>query len=172
MMAARLRSERGNVSLLVVIMLPALLIAAGLVLDGGRQLQVRRDTNAAAAAAARAATQMSEQEIHGAGLDSGLAAERATVSSRTRAWPGRLWSPAVGLGDGHGDGRPPHPPRLTFGLLDLDGHARRGSRSAVSQRKLGSVVAPLRCCSSSSGCRCCWWASSATPGRARPIGDA
>ena len=30
-------------SLLVVIMVPALLFAAGLVLDGGRQLQARRD---------------------------------------------------------------------------------------------------------------------------------
>ena len=51
----RLRGSRGSVSLLVVIMLPALLMAAGLVLDGGRQLQVRRDASAAAAAAARAA---------------------------------------------------------------------------------------------------------------------
>ena len=37
-------------------MVPALLMAAGLVLDGGRQLQARRDAGAAAAAAARAAS--------------------------------------------------------------------------------------------------------------------
>ena len=43
--------SRGSVSLLVVIMVPALLMAAGLVLDGGRQLQARRDAGAAAAAA-------------------------------------------------------------------------------------------------------------------------
>ena len=38
--------ERGSVSLLVVIMVPALLMAGGLVLDGGRQLQARRDARA------------------------------------------------------------------------------------------------------------------------------
>ena len=45
----RTHGERGSVSLLVVIMVPALLMAAGLVLDGGRQLQARRETAAAAA---------------------------------------------------------------------------------------------------------------------------
>ncbi|MET0460826.1 MAG: pilus assembly protein TadG-related protein [Ilumatobacteraceae bacterium] len=73
----RLRGSRGSVSLLVVIMIPALLMAAGLVLDGGRQLQARRDAGAAAAAAARAATQLSEAEIYGVGLDPGLASGRA-----------------------------------------------------------------------------------------------
>jgi hypothetical protein len=62
-----------------VIMIPALLMAAGLVLDGGRQLQARRDAGAAAAAAARAATQLSEPEIYGAGLDQGLAVGRANA---------------------------------------------------------------------------------------------
>ena len=71
------RGDRGNVSLLVVIMLPALLFAAGLVLDGGRQLQVRREAGAAAAAAARAATQLSEPEIYGSRLDGDLATQRA-----------------------------------------------------------------------------------------------
>ena len=64
-------SERGSVSLLVVIMVPALLMAAGLVLDGGRQLQARREATAAAAAAARAAAQMTEQEAYGRGARSG-----------------------------------------------------------------------------------------------------
>ena len=75
----RLRGCRGNVSLLVVIMVPALLMAAGLVLDGGRQLQARRDAGAAAGAAARAASQLSEQEIYGHGLDPGLATGRANA---------------------------------------------------------------------------------------------
>ena len=64
--AAGCAAARGSVSLLVVIMVPALLMAAGLVLDGGRQLQARRDAGAAAAAAARAASQLTEQEIYGA----------------------------------------------------------------------------------------------------------
>ena len=79
MAARRLRGCHGNVSLLVVIMVPALLVASGLVLDGGRQLQARRDAGAAAAAAARAASQLSEQEIYGHGLDAGLAASRANA---------------------------------------------------------------------------------------------
>jgi Flp pilus assembly protein TadG len=72
----RVRGERGSVSLLVVIMIPALLMAGGLVLDGGRQLQVRREATAAAAAAARAAAQMSEQEAFGKALDPTLATAR------------------------------------------------------------------------------------------------
>jgi Flp pilus assembly protein TadG len=79
MSARRLRGSRGNVSLLVVIMVPALLMAGGLVLDGGRQLRARRDAGAAAAAAARAATQLSEQELYGNGLDAGLATGRANA---------------------------------------------------------------------------------------------
>ncbi len=72
----RARGERGSVSLLVVIMIPALLMAAGLVLDGGRQLQARRDATAAAAAAARAAAQMTDQEAYAEALDPGLATAR------------------------------------------------------------------------------------------------
>ena len=71
-------------------MLPALLVAAGLVLDGGRQLQVRRDTSAAAAAAARAATQLSEQEIHGVGLDGGLATQRASAELANQGMTGSV----------------------------------------------------------------------------------
>lgn len=73
----RVRGDRGNVSLLVVILVPALLIAGGLVLDGGRQLQVRREANAAATAASRAATQLTEAEIYGRRIDPGLAGARA-----------------------------------------------------------------------------------------------
>jgi Flp pilus assembly protein TadG len=86
----RLRGSGGNVSLLVVIMLPALLMAAGLVLDGGRQLQVRRDTSAAASAAARAAVQLTEQESVGAGLDAGLASQRASVELATQGMTGTV----------------------------------------------------------------------------------
>jgi len=64
------------VALLVVIMVPALLSAAGLVLDGGRQLQARREATAAAAAAARAAAQMTDREAYGRGLDPALAVAR------------------------------------------------------------------------------------------------
>ena len=86
----RLRGSHGNVSLLVVIMLPALLVAAGLVLDGGRQLQVRRDATASAASAARAAVQLSEQEILGAGLDAGLATQRASAELASQGVDGSV----------------------------------------------------------------------------------
>ena len=84
-------AQRGNVSLLVVILLPALLAAAGLVLDGGRQLEVRRDATAAAAsAAARAATQLSEQEIHGGALDAALAIRRAGAELASQGMAGSV----------------------------------------------------------------------------------
>jgi Flp pilus assembly protein TadG len=70
-------SERGSVSLLVVLVLPALLMAGGLVLDGGRQLQARRDANAAATAASRAATQLSVDEVYVRRLDAASARQRA-----------------------------------------------------------------------------------------------
>jgi Flp pilus assembly protein TadG len=73
----RARRDRGSVSLLVVIMMPALLMAAGLVLDGGRQLEVRREANGAASAAARAAVQLSPQEAYARHLDPHLANGRA-----------------------------------------------------------------------------------------------
>ena len=79
MSTGRVRGDNGNVSLLVVIMLPALLFAAGLVLDGGRQLQARRDANGAAAAAARAAVQLSGREAYARRLDPALASARATA---------------------------------------------------------------------------------------------
>jgi Flp pilus assembly protein TadG len=77
--ASRAKGQQGNVSLLVVVMLPALLFAAGLVLDGGRQLQARRDANGAAAAAARAAVQLSGREAYARRLDLGLASARASA---------------------------------------------------------------------------------------------
>jgi Flp pilus assembly protein TadG len=73
----RLRGSAGNVSLFVVLLMPALILAAGLVLDGGRQIQARREAQGTAAAAARAAVQMSPEEAFGNGLDAGLAASRA-----------------------------------------------------------------------------------------------
>jgi hypothetical protein len=62
---------------MVVIMMPALLMTAGLVLDGGRQLQARREANGAAIAAARAAVQLSPQEAYARHLDPRLASGRA-----------------------------------------------------------------------------------------------
>ena len=76
-MTGRLCGDRGSVSLLVVLMVPALLMVSGLVLDGGRQLQTRRDAAGAAAAAARAGTELSEAELYGRALDAGRAAGRA-----------------------------------------------------------------------------------------------
>lgn len=75
-MSGRARGDRGSVSLLVVLMVPALLMAGGLVLDGGRQLQARRAATGAAAAAARAAAQMTADEAYGRMLDRELATAR------------------------------------------------------------------------------------------------
>lgn len=72
----RRRGDRGNVSLLVVVLLPAFLIAAGLVLDGGQQLRQRRAATGDAAAAARAAVQYTEDESWDESLDPGLAEAR------------------------------------------------------------------------------------------------
>jgi len=77
MTSRSLRDERGSVSLLVVIMVPALLAAAGLVLDGGRQLQARREAQSAAQAAARAAVQPSDAELLTGALDLDAAIGRA-----------------------------------------------------------------------------------------------
>ncbi len=76
---SRLRGQRGSVSLLIVILVPALLLATGLVLDGGRQLQTRRDAAAAAAAAARAAVELSEDELYFHHLDPSLARDRGNA---------------------------------------------------------------------------------------------
>ena len=80
----RAHGTSGSVSLLVVILLPALVIAGGLVLDGGRQLQVRREAQAAASAASRAAVQLSVQEVYGGGLDAALARARAGAELGSR----------------------------------------------------------------------------------------
>ncbi len=77
MSRSRVHGERGSVSLLVVIMIPALLAAAGLVLDGGRQLQARRTAQSAAQAAARAAVQPDDAELLGGELDVDAAIGRA-----------------------------------------------------------------------------------------------
>jgi len=79
-MSTRWRSERGSVSLLIVLLLPALVVSAGLVLDGGRQIEVRREAHGAAAAAARAAVQLEPSEVFARQLDAGLAVGRAQAS--------------------------------------------------------------------------------------------
>ena len=86
-------SERGSVSLFVVLLLPVLVLFAGLVLDGGRQLQARRDALAAAASSARAAIQMTPAEAT-RGLDTSLAAGRARAElsrRRIRRRGSRQW---------------------------------------------------------------------------------
>jgi Flp pilus assembly protein TadG len=72
----RCHRDHGYVSLFIVMMIPVVLVAAGLVLDGGRQLQARRDANGAAQAAARAAVQMTPPELYAKALNPNLAADR------------------------------------------------------------------------------------------------
>src|SRR5215218_8277277 len=93
----RLRGERGSVSLLVVIMVPALLMAAGLVLDGGRQLEARRAAAAAAAAAARAAAQMTEDEAFREVLDPALADARGQTQLQAMGRTGSVAVDASGV---------------------------------------------------------------------------
>jgi Flp pilus assembly protein TadG len=73
----RCTGQRGSVSVFVVVMVPALLAGAGLVLDGGRQLEARRSAHGAAQAAARAAAQGSDDEVIGGAIDPDLALARA-----------------------------------------------------------------------------------------------
>lgn len=81
-MGARERGacERGTVSLFVVIVVPALIAAAGLVLDGGRQLEARRAAQGAAQAAARAAAQPSNDELLAGSIDPDAAVGRAEAA--------------------------------------------------------------------------------------------
>ena len=82
-MTLRRRSRRrctgqgGSVSVFVVVMVPALLAAAGLVLDGGRQLEARRSAHGAAQAAARAAVHGSDDEVIQGVIDPDQALDRA-----------------------------------------------------------------------------------------------
>lgn len=73
----RCAGQRGSVSVFVVVMVPALLAAAGLVLDGGRQLEARRSAHGAAQAAARAAVQGSDDELLKGVIDPDQALGRA-----------------------------------------------------------------------------------------------
>lgn len=77
-MRCRARDQTGSVAVLVVVMIPVLLLMFGLVYDGGRQLQARRNADAWAGAAARAAVQPAPGEITG-GLDSQAARSRAAA---------------------------------------------------------------------------------------------
>ena len=74
---ARGAGQRGSVSVFVVVMIPALLAAAGLLLDGGRQLEARRSAHGAAQAAARAAVQGSDDEVIQGMIDPDQALGRA-----------------------------------------------------------------------------------------------
>lgn len=94
---ARVRGERGSVSLLVVIMVPALLMAGGLVLDGGRQLAARREAAAAAASAARAAAQMTETESFIEVLDPALATARGQAQLSAMGHTGVVSVDATGV---------------------------------------------------------------------------
>lgn len=76
----RLRATSGYVSLFVVILIPVVLMAAGLVLDGGRQLEARRQAQGAASAAARAAIQMGDEETFTNRLNPAMAADRGQAS--------------------------------------------------------------------------------------------
>jgi uncharacterized membrane protein len=89
-MTRRTRGERGSVSLIVVLFIPALLLAAGLVLDGGRQLQARRDADAAASAAARAAVQLSRPEAFARQLDPGQAVSRGEAELARQGMSGSV----------------------------------------------------------------------------------
>lgn len=86
----RRRDERGSVALFIVMMIPAVLVAAGLVLDGGRQLDVRRDVNGAAQAAARAAVQMTPPELFAESLDADLAAGRGQAELSRQGYGGSV----------------------------------------------------------------------------------
>jgi len=79
---SRLCGEHGSgtISLVVVILVPALVFAAGLVLDGGRQLEARRDAQGAASAAARAAVQYEQAESFADNLDPSLAIRRGQAA--------------------------------------------------------------------------------------------
>lgn len=84
----RPRGDRGYVSLFIVMMIPVVLVAAGLVLDGGRQLQARRDANGAAQAAARAAVQMTPPELYAEALSADLAASRGHAELSRQGYGG------------------------------------------------------------------------------------
>ena len=73
----RTRDERGEITPMALVLIPVLLLSAGLVIDGGRQLEARRDARGAAAAAARAGADLSNVEIVSGALDPGLASQRA-----------------------------------------------------------------------------------------------
>ncbi len=80
--------DRGYVALFIVMMIPVVLVAAGLVLDGGRQLQARRDANGAAQAAARAAVQMTPSELYAEELSADLAAGRGQAELSQQGYDG------------------------------------------------------------------------------------
>lgn len=90
MIRSRGNGDRGYVSAFIVMMIPVVLLASGLVLDGGRQLQTRRDANGAAQAAARAAVQMTPPELYAKSLNTGLAAGRGQVELAQQGFGGSI----------------------------------------------------------------------------------
>lgn len=74
-------SDEGSVSLTLVVMVSALLVAVGLVIDGGAKLRAVHQATAAAGEAARAATQRLNvsgvQTSGAAGLEAGAARRAA-----------------------------------------------------------------------------------------------
>lgn len=82
------RSEEGSVTLMLVVMVTALLVAVGLVVDGGAKLRAVEQATAVAGEAARAATQqVNVAQVQSAGsarLDS-PAARRAAQDTLAEA---------------------------------------------------------------------------------------
>ena len=72
----RARGDRGDVMLMAVILVMFLMVGSWAMVSSGEQWGARRDAQAAAAAAARAAGQVSEAEIYG-GITLDLAAAQA-----------------------------------------------------------------------------------------------
>lgn len=72
------RDERGSVSLMLVVMVLGLLVAAGLVVDGGAKLRAVQEATAAAGEAARAAT----QQVNVAGVQRNGTARLTAAAAR------------------------------------------------------------------------------------------
>ena len=92
----RRRSDRGTVTVFVVSMTVALLLMAGLVLDGGRIIAARREADAVAAAAARAGAQgVDETGLRQTGGAPVLPADASSRVARYLASTGFTGSTAV-----------------------------------------------------------------------------
>jgi Flp pilus assembly protein TadG len=81
MRVSRLRSERGEVNILAAGMVPVLIIAIGLVVDGGGRLQAEDEAEYAADQAARAAAQQIRIDRAQMGLPPEIDPARATQAA-------------------------------------------------------------------------------------------